>query len=260
MNPENNWKARNAWQCWLALVLLELVITIWLRIAQNNPASDNWLLTHEYSIQCALKVFRVGLWLSVAFWFSGAQSVRDFIQSTGLSQKPTLLGWWGAWIAIGIGFVCHFGVLKGWSSPDRVTRGFINNGGANLVFYVVFVISAGPFFEEVVFRGFLYRALRGSYGRFLSTVIVLCMVAWFHWSAVIHSSWTTACFSLLGILLCVMRERTGSVWNCVLGHAAYNAAGILTWPYYIVGMILLLPYCAYGSRSKGQEGDTRSAP
>jgi membrane protease YdiL (CAAX protease family) len=243
MNPENNWKPRNAWQCWLALVLLELVITIWLRTAQNNPASDNWLFTHEYTIQNALKIFRVGLWLSVAFWFSGAQSVRDFIQSTGLNQKPTLLGWWGAWIAIGITLIDHFGVLKGWTSPNRETRGFFSNGGEILVFYVIYVISAGPFFEEVVFRGFLYRAFRGSYGRFLSTVLIICMAAWFHWGAVIHSLWTPACLFSLWILLCVIRERTGSVWNCVLCHAAYNAAGTVAWPYYVVGMLLLLPYC-----------------
>jgi membrane protease YdiL (CAAX protease family) len=229
----------------LALILLELVISIWLRIAQSHPASANWLMLHEYTVQNSLKILRVGLWLSVAYWLSGAQSLRNFAQNTGLSQRPNLLGWLGAWVAIGISFIDGIGIAKHLTSPNEVTRGFFSHGGEALLFYILFVISLGPFFEEVVMRGFLYRAFRGSYGRFLSIALVVGAGAWFHWDAVIHSLWTPACLFSLWVLLCVIREWTGSVWNCVICHAAYNAAGSAPWPFYVVGMFLLLFCCQW---------------
>ena len=246
---KTKWTARGAWKCWLALILLEGLISIWLRIAQSHSVSANWLTLHEYTVQNAIKTFRVGLWLFVAYLFSGSSTIQNFVQSTGLSRRPNLLGWLGAWVVIGISFIDGLGVTKNLTSPNEVTRGFISHGGEALLFYVLFVISVGPFFEEVVMRGFMYQAFRGSYGRFLSTVLVVCVGAWFHWGAVIHSLWTPACLFSLWILLCAMREWTGSVWNCVLCHAAYNAAVTVNWPFYVVGMILLLPCCAYRQRT-----------
>jgi len=92
-------------------------------------------------------------------------------------------------------------------------------------------------------RGFLYRAFRGSYGRALSTALVICFHTYFHWGLVSRSLYTLVYLSLLQVLLCMTRERTGNVWNCILCHSAYNAAVGVNWATYFIGMILLFPFC-----------------
>src|SRR3990172_4718682 len=108
------WKSKQAWQCVLALIVIEALISLWLRIAQSRPAAADWLMLHADSVQTALKFFRAGVWLFVAYWFSSLEKPRDFVERTGLSQRPTLRGWCGAWFAIGIGLLDLYGVARGW--------------------------------------------------------------------------------------------------------------------------------------------------
>jgi membrane protease YdiL (CAAX protease family) len=228
----------------LALVVFELLVSMWINIAHRNPATSNWLMTHAYALQNALKVFRAGVWLCVAYWFSGLGSYREFSERAGLSQRPDVWGWLGALAALGIAFLHHYGVKEGWTSPSIATKGFVGAGGVTLLFYVGFIITLGPFFEETVLRGFLYQCFRGTFGMVLSTLLILCVTAYFHMDALAHGLWTVFCFTLLGILVCAIKERTGNVWNCVLCHATYNAAGTVTWPFYVSGLVLLLILCA----------------
>jgi membrane protease YdiL (CAAX protease family) len=189
------------------------------------------------------------MWLLIVCRLSRNQSIRCFIQNIGLRHGPDLLGWSGAWAAIGIAMLEHYGVVKGWALPSQNARGFFYQGGKALEVYILFVILVAPFFEEIVLRGFLYRAFRGGYGQLNSTLLVLCITMGFHWSVMSNSLYTPMCFILLSILVCMLREWTTSVWNCVLCHAAYNAAGTVTWQIYVVSLMLLLPYCAYRTRS-----------
>jgi membrane protease YdiL (CAAX protease family) len=251
-NSENKlvWNPRHAWLCALGLIALDVGIDFGLRAAfQTSEGFANWLKSHQYSVQNALTIFQAGMWLLIARRLSRNQSIRCFIQNAGLRHGPDLLGWGGAWVAIGIGMLDHYGVVKGWTSPNQVTRSFFYHSGKALEIYIFFAILVAPFYEEVVLRGFLYQAFRGGYGRLNSTLLVICVTSYFHWSAISNSLYTPMCLISLWILVCILREWTTSVWNCVLCHAAYNAAGTVTWQIYVVSMMLLLPYCAYRTRS-----------
>jgi len=71
---------------------------------------------------------------------------------------------------------------------------------------------------------------------------VVCVVAYFHWGLLAQPM----AFILLVVgvvLLCLIREWTGSLWNCILFHAAYNATVTLRWPFYVFGMLAVLPLC-----------------
>ena len=236
------WTARNAWRCALALVILEFLISVGLRVAQTNHSFSGWVRDNEYFI-LSTKVFRAFAWLGLAYVLSRTPSLRSFMSGAGLSQHPTLLGWGAAWLGAAIGLIALYGASRGWTTPSRVVHSFYSRGGEPLLFFVLFVTSIGPFFEEVVLRGFLYVAFRGTYGRALSTFLVVAITSYFHWNSIHDSLCTAVCLISLWVLLCLLRERTGSVWNCVLVHAAYNASQTLTWPTYIGPLLLLLPIC-----------------
>ena len=141
-----------------------------------------------------------------------------------------------------IGFLALYGTYKQWIPPDQLSRDFFYQGGVAKWFFIIYGVLVGPFSEEVVRRGFLYRAFRGSYKPLLSTVFVLCVHAYFHWGLISHSLYTFSCLLLVEALLCFIREWTGNVWNCVLCHAVYNATQGLPWYVYTVGLIFYLPY------------------
>src|SRR6266487_3461398 len=205
-SPKVTCGSRAAWACALTLVGLSLGISEILRIwSQNSPSFTHWLRTNSFVAQNALKILRATLWISVAYYFSGARSARDFLQRVGLSRRPSLPGWWCGWVAIAIAILDRYGGTKGLTSPNPVARGFYRQGGEVMLFFVLFVVSVGPFYEELALRGFLYQAFRGSYGLLLSAFLVVCVSAYFHWGPMTHSFWTPACLVSLWILLCMVR-------------------------------------------------------
>jgi membrane protease YdiL (CAAX protease family) len=212
--------------------------------SENNSAFRDWIDARYYSVHLGFQVFGALSWLVIAYFLSAARSIHCFATKAGLSRRPTLFGWWCAWGAIGIAFLDRYAGAKGLTSPNPVASGFYVHGGWHDLFYVFFVVSLGPFYEEVVLRGFLYSAFRRGYGWIASTLVVLCVTAYFHKGAVSGSFWTALCLGSLWVLFCQVRERTPSVWNCVLCHAAYNAVQVFAYPVWVAGMLFLLPVCA----------------
>ncbi len=247
--PVACWSSRTAWRCIVALVIAEFMMSLSVRLAFSGAGGTAWLDAHRYSLQTAIKVLRFVLWLSIAYAFSREHSPVRWALSLGLGHPPTTGGWWCGSVALGISLLDYYGGARGLTSPNPVAHGFYQRGGGLLLFYVLYVVSVGPFFEEVVLRGFLYRAFRQSYGRLSSTAAVLGVGAYFHWAQLTHSFWTPVCLILLWMLLCMVMEWTGNIWNCILGHAIYNAAQVLKWPIYVGAVLLFLMLCAKFSGS-----------
>ena len=54
---------------------------------------------------------------------------------------------------------------------------------------------------------------------------------------------TAACLVSLWVTLCLVREHSASLWNCVFCHWTYNAAVLRQWALCGVGMIVFLLLC-----------------
>jgi membrane protease YdiL (CAAX protease family) len=164
-----------------------------------------------------------------------------------------------AWVAIGIAFVDSYGVARGWTASSRQPHpvGYDFFGIAWWFFALKSVVIV-PFCEEAVARGFLYRAFRGSYGPSLTTVFIICFSAYFHWGSVSRSVFTFACLASLWALLCILRERTGSLWNCLLCHAVYNSVGIHLRFSTVIAMFLLLLFFMRPTISMWRSVSTKS--
>ena len=87
------------------------------------------------------------------------------------------------------------------------------------------VIVVGPVFEEVLFRGFLFQGLRYSRIGVIGAVIVTSLV----W-AVSHLQYglfQIAWIFVFGIILGIMRYRTGSLWTPMIMHVLNNLAAVI---------------------------------
>jgi membrane protease YdiL (CAAX protease family) len=237
------WKPRDGFLCALALILLSYITNeiLWY-LYDNIPACADWLKAHSNLTQGALMLVQSSLSLLTVFLFARVRSIQNFFAQAGLINQPTLSGWFSAWVSIGIGFLALYGVTKQWIPPNHISRSFYYQGGAAKWFFIVYAVLIAPFCEEIVRRGFLYRAFRGSYKLPLSIFLILCFHAYFHWGIISHSFYTFGCLVLVEIWLCLIQEWTGNLWNCVLCHTIYNATQNLPWYVYSIGLILYLPY------------------
>lgn len=109
-------------------------------------------------------------------------------------------------------------VIPGFDIAEVQDTGFqtvTNQIGYMMAFLTLVVVA--PFAEEVLMRGYLYGKLRTYIGVIAATVLVsLCF-------ALLHLQLNVAIdVFALSIVLCVLRELTGSIWAGVLLHMTKN--------------------------------------
>lgn len=84
-----------------------------------------------------------------------------------------------------------------------------------LVFIALVIIT--PLTEEIIFRGFLFRAYRQDFGFWIGTLLVSLIFAVAHGQLNVGLD-----VFALSILLCYVREKTGSLWPAIMLHALKN--------------------------------------
>jgi membrane protease YdiL (CAAX protease family) len=83
------------------------------------------------------------------------------------------------------------------------------------------IIIVAPLTEEIFFRGFLYRILRGRMGLWSAVVINGSLFGAVHLTS--GGPLAVAVIAPLGMLLCLVYERSGSLYPCIALHALNNA-------------------------------------
>lgn len=94
---------------------------------------------------------------------------------------------------------------------------------------VLFVVAIAPFAEECFFRGFIFNGLRRHLG-----MIGAALVSGFLFAAIHLSNGTPSelvglliPFTIIGFMFAILVARTGSLWNSILVHAAFNLVGVI---------------------------------
>ena len=74
-----------------------------------------------------------------------------------------------------------------------------------------------PIAEEVVFRGWLYGKFRSKMPAYLSIVLVSALFG------LMHGQWNVGInVFCLSIVLCLLREVTGTIWSGIVLHMLKN--------------------------------------
>jgi membrane protease YdiL (CAAX protease family) len=92
-----------------------------------------------------------------------------------------------------------------------------------LAFILVAVVLA-PLFEEIVFRGFLFRGLANSFGWVWAALASAGIFGIAHLQLDVFVP-----LAALGFFLAWSYRRTGSLWAPIAMHAVFNAIAVLAW-------------------------------
>ena len=150
----------------------------------------------------------------------------DIRNKLGLSEKPTLsmVQWaaitWGLYFVatIIVTGILYFINLPGVNLEQKQNIGLENlSGGFGYVAAFLLLVVVAPFFEELLFRGYLFGQIRERNGFWLSAIVTSLAFGALHGQLNVGID-----TFILSLFICYLRERFHSIWPGVFVHAFKN--------------------------------------
>lgn len=154
--------------------------------------------------------------------------IVSFILVYVLFRKQTLTwkiysdGNYGESLLVSVGFAVAYAFLAFSlvcvvSGQYSATEQIKEIGIVSFLLQVISITIAVPMIEELLFRGFLFDAIKIN-NIFIKVIICSLLFAIAHWDV----QQSIVCF-FLAIFLCIIRQVYNSLWLCILTHGIYNA-------------------------------------
>lgn len=165
------------------------------------------------------------------------------------------LGWAAAGMVAFYFVTAIYGVLvQPEVEQDTVEALGGDSGTFGLIIAGLMVIAVAPVVEEVFFRGFFYRALRTRLSIWIAAGIDGLVFGFIHYSGDgLEGLLILPPLALLGMVFCLVYERTGSLFPVIGMHAFNNAVAYAVqaddgWQVSVVLAPLVLGACALAPR------------
>lgn len=225
--PEYQWSARDGWKFFgMTVVFAVLWYVITGALYRRFDRFYHWRWGPVGCLVMAL--IYAGIRLLLAGYFGRTESFASFCKAVGLDRKPSEYAWFGVAAALGIRLFGHImlasGLAKGYSTYDLLAFKHFHGSG-RFLFLVPLLLA--PFWEEAVNRGFLYKALRGSYSVPVGMALMVGYTCWTHRDQYFHSVLAAFDLSVLTLVQCYLREKSDNLWDCIFCHLAFNGSLLL---------------------------------
>jgi membrane protease YdiL (CAAX protease family) len=166
------------------------------------------------------------LWTTTACYFARTETLASCYRAFGLNIRPTNLVWVGLVMSLVLRFASHYMYAHHWGKAGGFNYelyAFRNTIGFQRAFFQFSPLILAPVFEEIVNRGFLYKAFRASYSVGVSMLIMVLWTLWTHSGYWYHSWISVLYYSAWTMLQCYLREKSSSLWDCIICHFVGNA-------------------------------------
>ena len=187
------------------------------------------------------------VWTAVysALSYIVALSLIIFVPRRWLKTSRNELGLtgWPTWTDVGLspvafiaatllaaGAATFFSMFPWFNANELQDVGFNTYmvGGDRIIAFITLVIVA-PIAEEIIFRGWLYGKIREKVGIVASTLIVSALFG------IVHMQWNVGVnVFCLSVVLCGLREVTGTIYAGILTHMVKN--GVAFYLLYIMSV------------------------
>ncbi len=180
-------------------------------------------LTAASAIAIALSSLVLYGWQALAAWLFSLRSAGRSLVLWGF-RRPTRAYFWV--VPTGLAGVYAAGVIHDvivHPKQQAIVSAFPHTAVGAAMFVLVAVIMA-PLFEEILFRGFLFRGLANSFGWVWGAVISGGIFGAAHLQLDVFLP-----LAALGFVLAWAYHRTGSLWTNITMHALFNTIAVLAW-------------------------------
>jgi membrane protease YdiL (CAAX protease family) len=158
-------------------------------------------------------------WLFSSIWARGLSPASFGLRPTPLRSAVgwTVLAFVAFWVLTAI-----YVQIVGQPDQQELTRDLHDEDSlAALIAYAVLLAFVAPLAEEFFFRGFTYGVVREKFGIAGGTIFTGIVFGLVHVAG--SPIETVGVLVILGMLLCVLYQRTGSLLPCIALHAINNS-------------------------------------
>ncbi len=127
--------------------------------------------------------------------------------------------------------------------------------GALWIFILIAVLLA-PLLEEMIFRGYFFTALREFHGAWFSIFVVAGIFTFLHIGQYWGDWLAIVIVGILGVVLTVLRERTGSTIPSIVLHYTYNL-GMVFIPVILIFSQIPADYLQYQTAYQQMDGNAK---
>jgi len=167
-----------------------------------------------------------GVFAGVAVMFASFVS-RPRAWHFGLRRTPLApaIGWAALGLFSFYLFAASYGALVQTDVEQTVTEDLgADRGTLGLIVAGCMVMVVAPIGEEFFFRGFFYRALRGRLSIAVAAVVDGVVFGLLHGIGNgVEGLLLVPPLAVLGLIFCLVYEKTGSLWPVIAMHAFNNA-------------------------------------
>jgi membrane protease YdiL (CAAX protease family) len=213
--PPGTWTPMHV--LWGILAFIGLLIVEGALVAPFDPHLHT--LTAALALQAALAVTLVG----VAFGFA-AMPRSGFAEPWRLGLRRfrrSAIGW--AALAL-LGYIVFAAIYAPLVQPHQedVARDLgLGESAIGAIAAGILIIGVAPISEEIFFRGFVFAGLRRRMPLWAAAVISGTVFGIFHFTG-IDSIGVVPQLAVLGTILAVLYEKTGSLWPAIMVHMVNN--------------------------------------
>lgn len=200
------------------------------------------------SVQFIASAIAYGLALTIILgtFTAISDSTKGLPKILGIDKQPTLSFFYYVLVGYGVYFLLSFLLIMlaqfipGFDTDQEQAVGFEQLGSqVEYIMAATALVILAPIIEEAIFRGFLFSRLRQNINFWWTTLIVSIVFG------LVHMQWNVGVdVFALSVVLCFIREKTGSIWAAVGVHMVKNALAftILFLQFDIEKVILQLLY------------------
>ncbi len=220
--PQADWR----WPAAVAGLLVGAAPQALLDVASlfsGGTSTSSQKVTAASAIFLALVSLVLYGWQAFAAWLFSLRNAGRSLVLWGF-RRPTRAYFWvvpaglGAVYAISI---AHDALVH--PHQQAIVSEFPHSAVGVVMFVLVAVVMA-PVFEEILFRGFLFRGLANSFGWVWGALISAAVFGGAHLQLDVFLP-----LAALGFILAWAYQRTGSLWTNITMHALFNAIAVLAW-------------------------------
>jgi membrane protease YdiL (CAAX protease family) len=130
---------------------------------------------------------------------------------------------WFAFIPLGMMLVSLQVLERFFKMPKHIPMEDFLSTPTAAILTGILAVSAGPFMEELFFRGFFYPVLARRFGMIAGVLVTSVCFGLVHGVQLNFSIGLVLVVTLVGLVLTVVRAKTKSVASSFITHVAYNS-------------------------------------
>ena len=162
-------------------------------------------------------------WQAFAAWLFSLRNAGRSLVLWGF-RRPTRAYFWV--VPAGLGAVYAFSVAHDAivHPHEQAIVGEFPHSVVGAAMFILVAVVMAPVFEEILFRGFLFRGLSNSFGWVWGALISAAVFGGAHVQLDVFLP-----LAALGFVLAWAYHHTGSLWTNITMHALFNGVAVLAW-------------------------------